>query len=90
MSWPFFEIINQTLPYLAGTAGERLNYEAGEDAHPDGRHQVPVSNYTVQGPDPKSSYPLAAPGSSTSCRSPRPLERRGSGGSRGQDPDGLA
>ena len=73
MSWPFFEIINQTMPYLAGTAGERLNYEAGEavavltvDA------KVPVSGYTVQGPDPKSSYPLSAQTTSGMLSVPSP------------------
>ena len=29
--WSFFALMNQTVPYLAGTAGEQLNYEAGED-----------------------------------------------------------
>ncbi len=52
-SWAFLEVLLQTVPYLAGTAAERLNYEAGQDAvlaiDPSRR----ASNYTVQGPDPK-------------------------------------
>ena len=72
MSWAFFEIINQTLPYLAGTAGERLNYEAGQDAILTVDTKVPVSNYTVQGPDPKSSYPLSAPTASEMLLVPAP------------------
>jgi Aerotolerance regulator N-terminal len=72
MSWSFFEIINQTLPYLAGTAGERLNYEAGQDAVLTVDSKVPVSSYTVQTPDPKLSYPLSAPASSGMLLVPAP------------------
>jgi hypothetical protein len=72
MSWSFFEIINQTLPYLAGTAGERLNYEAGQDAVLTVDSKVPVSSYNVQGPDPKLSYPLSAPTGSGMLLVPAP------------------
>ena len=61
--WPFLEIITQTMPYIAGTAGERLNYEAGQEVFLTVDPKVTVSGYTVLGPDPKSSYPL--PTSST-------------------------
>ncbi len=61
LSWAFVDILSQTIPYLAGTAGERLNYEAGQDAvltiDPNRR----ASNYTVQGPDPKEVEYIAAP-----------------------------
>jgi hypothetical protein len=72
MSWVFFELINQTMPYLAGTAGERLNYEAGQDAVLTVDTKTQVSNYNVQGPDPKSSYVLAAPTASDTLLVPAP------------------
>jgi hypothetical protein len=72
MSWAFFEIINQTLPYLAGTAGERLNYEAGQTAVLTVDTKVPVSSYTVNGPDPKSSFSLPSPTASDMLPVPAP------------------
>jgi hypothetical protein len=31
LGWSFFYLMNQTVSYMAGTSGERLNYESGED-----------------------------------------------------------
>ena len=63
-SWAFLEILLETVPYLAGTAGEKLNYEAGEDASLvlDPAHRA--SNYSVQGPDPKLTERLSVPAAS--------------------------
>ena len=59
-TWAFLSLILETIPYLAGTAGERFNYEAGQDAilTIDPTHRAP--NYVVQGPDPKVTDRLAA------------------------------
>ena len=52
-SWAFVALTLQTIPYLAGTAGERLNYPAGDDAILAVDPARRSANYTVQGPDPK-------------------------------------
>jgi hypothetical protein len=48
--WSFFALMNQTVPYMAGSAGRRLNYEAGEDVtlplDPSRRY----TSFTIQGP----------------------------------------
>lgn len=51
--WAFLSLMLETVPYLSGVAGERLNYEAGQDAilAVDPARRAP--NYVVQGPDPK-------------------------------------
>ena len=88
LSWAFFEVMNQTVPYLAGTAGERLNYLAGEDAiltlDPAGK----ATSFIVQGPDPKVSDRLSAPTNSDVLLVPSPpkegqwrVEGKGPGGS---------
>jgi hypothetical protein len=59
VGWSFFYLMNQTVPYLAGTAGEQLIYEAGQDVvlplGPTHRYK----NYIVQGPDRKTSDRLS-------------------------------
>lgn len=72
MSWSFLDMIDQTIPYLAGTAGERLNYEAGQPAILTVDSKLPVSSYNVQGPDPKTSYTQAAPTNSDKLLIPAP------------------
>ena len=64
LSWAFFSVINQTVPYVAGTAGERLNYEAGQDAVVTIDPGRRASSYTVEGPEANLSQRLAAPVSS--------------------------
>jgi hypothetical protein len=60
--WSFLEIMNQTVPYLAGTASEQLNYEAGENAILTVDPNSKATTYNVQGPDPKVvSDRLSAP-----------------------------
>ncbi|HMB07657.1 MAG TPA: BatA domain-containing protein [Isosphaeraceae bacterium] len=59
VGWSFFYLMNQTVPYLAGTSGEPLIYEAGQDVvlplDPTHRYR----NYIVQGPDQKTSDRLS-------------------------------
>jgi hypothetical protein len=52
-SWAFVDVMNQIVPYLAGTASEQLNYEAGQPAVLTIDPNSKASTYTVQGPDPK-------------------------------------
>jgi hypothetical protein len=64
--WPFYAIMLQTVPYLAGTSSERLTEEAGEDV------VLPVDplrrfkNYAVQGPNDRSVDRLSPPVTSDS------------------------
>jgi len=88
-SWSFLEVLLQTVPYLAGTAGERLNYEAGQDAVLTVDPTRRVSNYTVQGPDPKLSERLAAPSASDTLLVSAP-QKAGQWKVEGQGPDGSA
>ncbi len=52
-SWAFVALTLETIPYLAGTAGEKLNYEAGDNAVLPLDPATRAPNYSVQGPDPK-------------------------------------
>ena len=65
-SWAFLSLMLETVPYLSGLAGEKLNYEAGQDAvlNIDPAHRAP--NYSVQGPDPKLTEQLAVPATADS------------------------
>ena len=61
--WAFLAIMNQTVPYLAGTSSEPLNFEAGENVNlalgPGQRYQ----NFVLTGPDAKTTQSLpASPG----------------------------
>ncbi len=61
--WAFLAIMNQTVPYLAGTTSEPLNFEAGENVNlalgPGQRYQ----NFVLTGPDAKTTQSLpASPG----------------------------
>jgi hypothetical protein len=48
--WSFVYLMFETVPYLAGTAGENLNYEAGQDVILPIDPTRRFSSYTVQGP----------------------------------------
>ena len=56
--WSFIEVMDQTVPYLAGLAGDRLNFDAGETV------SLPIdagrrfANYVVKGPASARSDPL--------------------------------
>ncbi len=93
-SWAFLSLMLETVPYLSGLAGEKLNYEAGQDAvlNIDPAHRAP--NYSVQGPDPKLTEQLAVPADSrlAGCRLAAKgwaIPRRGAGGRRVEAQDGV-
>ncbi len=88
-SWAFLGVLVQAVPYLAGTSAERLNYEAGQDAVLTIDPTRRVTNYTVQGPDPKISERLAAPTNSDSLLVSSP-QKEGQWKVEGQGPDGSA
>ena len=88
-SWAFLGVLVQTVPYLAGTSAERLNYEAGQDAVLTVDPSRRVTNYTVQGPDPKVSERLAAPSGGDTLLVSSP-QREGQWRVEGQGPDGSA
>lgn len=57
--WSFWYLMYQTVPYLAGTTGERLNYEAGDDVIIPIDTSRRFTSYVVQGPDNKTSDRLS-------------------------------
>ena len=59
--WPFFHLMNQTVPYLAGTTAERWNYEAGEEVSLPNDPSRRFTNYSVLGPESKTPYRLSPP-----------------------------
>jgi Aerotolerance regulator N-terminal len=86
-SWAFLDLLWQTIPYLAGTAGEKLNYEAGQDAILTVDPNRRATTYIVQGPDSKTSYPLAAPTASDTLLVSMP-SKEGQWKVEGKGPDG--
>ncbi|WP_435018884.1 BatA domain-containing protein [Tundrisphaera sp. TA3] len=87
-SWGFVGVMLETAPYLAGTVGETLNYEAGQDVVlpiDPGRRST---NYTVQGPDPKVTDRLAPPATSDDLLIPSPASL-GQWAVEGKAPDGT-
>ena len=61
LGWSYYYLMNQSVSYLAGTAEESLNFEAGRDVilPIDPAHRY--KNYIVQDPDKKSSDRLSPP-----------------------------
>jgi hypothetical protein len=57
--WAFLWLMYQTPPYMAGLAGEKLNYEAGEDVIIPIDPSKKFTNFVVQGPDKKTSQQLS-------------------------------
>ncbi len=61
VGWSFFAVLNQTVPYLAGAAGRRFNYDAGEDVtlpiEPGRRY----TSFTLQAPGAKTTDRLSDP-----------------------------
>ncbi len=57
--WAFLALMNETVPYLAGTSNEQLDFEAGENVllslGPGARYQ----NFLLMGPESKSPDALA-------------------------------
>ena len=60
-SWGFLEAVLQSVAYLSGTAADRLNYEAGEDAVLPVDPNRRSATYQVVGPDPKYNESIALP-----------------------------
>jgi hypothetical protein len=61
VGWSFFYLMNESVSYLAGTSGERLNYEAGEDVALPVEPGKKYSNYTVKAPESKTPDTLGEP-----------------------------
>jgi len=85
--WPFLEILLQSIAYLSGSGGDVLNVEAGQDAFLPIDPSRRSANYTVQGPDPKSTFPLPAPTTSDKLVVPIP-QKIGHWRVEGKAPDG--
>ncbi len=62
-NWSFLAMMDQTVPYMAGTTAERLNYDAGEDVILPIDPTRQFKNYLVEfvGPGPKASDRLSPP-----------------------------
>jgi hypothetical protein len=50
VGWSFFVTINQTVPYLAGLAGRKLDYESGEDVMLPLEAGTRYTAFTIEGP----------------------------------------
>ncbi len=87
-SWAFVDIINQTIPYLAGTASEQLNYEAGQEAILTIDPNSKATSYTYQGPDSKAPERLNAPTTSDMLVIPSP-QQQGQWKVEGKGPNGV-
>lgn len=57
-NWSFLVLTNLTVPYLAGTSGEQLNYEAGENVLLALGQGAQYQSFLVTGPDPKNTQSL--------------------------------
>jgi hypothetical protein len=61
--WSFLVLMNQTVPYLAGTANEPLNFEAGENVFLKLESNTRYTSFKVTGPDQKTTEGLPPPSS---------------------------
>ena len=52
--WSFLALMSQTVPYLAGTSNEELNFEAGENVLLKLPPSIRFNQFLVTGPDPKT------------------------------------
>lgn len=59
--WSFFAVMNQTVPALAGVAGRRLNYEAGEDVTLTLEPGARYTSFSIQAPGEQTSQKLSDP-----------------------------
>jgi hypothetical protein len=57
-NWSFFGLMNLTVPYLAGTSGEQLNFEAGENAFLSLGQGAHYQSFLITGPDVKTTQSL--------------------------------
>jgi hypothetical protein len=72
VGWSFFYLMNETVPYLAGLAGQRLVYEAGEDVRLPIDPSRRYTNFTIQARGAKTTDRLGEPVSGTSLIIPMP------------------
>ena len=72
--WSFLELNDQTIPYLAGLAAKRLNYDAGETVVLPLDPARRFSNYLVEAPNKGGSatYTPPATASALEVEAPRP------------------
>ena len=70
--WSFFAILNDTVPYLAGVAGRRLTYEAGDDVRLPLDPSRRFTTFTLQGPGGRGPDRLGEPVSGGSLLIPAP------------------
>jgi len=69
-NWAFFLLMKQTVNYLAGTASESLNYEAGQDVILPVDPTQRLKNYVMQSADGKTTERLNPPDDSLVIVSP--------------------
>ena len=80
----FLALMNQTVPYLAGTSNEQLNFEAGENVAADPRPRRPIPELPGHRPRPEDhrvAHPLAQQRGPADHRPPdaRPVDGDGQG-----------
>jgi hypothetical protein len=93
--WSFYVVMNQTVPYLAGTSNERLNYEAGEDVILPIDPTKRFKNFTVRNGDGKTTDRLTPPATSDALVivAPQPVGPwtvTASGGDGGKETQGFS
>jgi hypothetical protein len=59
--WPFLALMDRTVPYLAGTSAEQLNFEAGENVLLKLEPNTRYTSFSVVGPDQKTTEGLPPP-----------------------------
>jgi hypothetical protein len=64
LAWGFYDLMNQTVPYLAGSSNEQLIYDAGQDVVLPIDSTRRYKNYIIQGPDARSSDRQSPPATS--------------------------
>ena len=92
--WAFLALMNQTVPYLAGTANEQLNFEAGENVAAVPRPGARFQNFLVTGPDTEDhrvAHPVGHQRLPRDRRPPdaRPVDGHGQGRREPADPARL-
>jgi hypothetical protein len=59
--WPFLALMDRTVPYLAGTSAEQLNFEAGDNVLLKLEPNTRYTSFSVVGPDQKTTEGLPPP-----------------------------
>jgi hypothetical protein len=71
-NWSFPVLMWLTVPYMAGTSGEALNFEAGEPVSLRLEPTVRYKSFSLVGPDGKASGDVQAPASRDTLEVPMP------------------